>query len=72
MRNPALRVRRPTMVERGANPRIPALRRRALNAARALTTPLLPDDYIELLNPLWTTRELKGRVVEVRPETEQA
>ncbi len=42
-------------------------------AARALvssvTTPLLADDYLKLLNPLWSARELRGRVVEVRPET---
>jgi len=37
-------------------------------AARA-TTPLLPDDYLKLLNPLWTARELRGQIVEVRPET---
>jgi len=27
-------------------------------AARA-TTPLLPDDYLKLLNPLWSARELR-------------
>ena len=41
-----------------------------LAAARALTTPLLPDDYIELMNPMWTTRELRGEIVDIRPETE--
>ena len=25
-----------------------------------LTTPLHPDDYLKLINPLWTTRELRG------------
>lgn len=40
--------------------------------AKALTTPLLPDDYIELMNPLWTTRELRGEIEAVRPETEDA
>ena len=34
-----------------------------------VTTPLLADDYLKLLNPLWSARELRGRVVEVRPET---
>ena len=43
-----------------------------LTAARALTTPLRPDDYIELMNPMWTTRELRGEIVEVRPETDDA
>jgi ferredoxin-NADP reductase len=40
--------------------------------ASRLTTPLLPDDYLHLLNPLWSARELRGQVVEVRPETETA
>ena len=43
------------------------------NALRAIagriTTPLLPDDYLKLANPLWSARELRGRVVEVRRET---
>ena len=37
-------------------------------AARA-TTPLLPDDYLKLLNPLWTARELRGEIIDVRNET---
>ncbi|MFN2612722.1 MAG: ferredoxin reductase [Solirubrobacterales bacterium] len=60
------------MVERGADPRVSGVRKNLLKAARALTTPLLPDDYIELMNPLWSTRELKGRIEQVRPETEDA
>src|ERR1700726_4016392 len=40
-------------------------------AARA-TTPLLPDDYLKLLNPLWSARELRGVVVDVRKETEDS
>lgn len=40
-------------------------------AARA-TTPLLPDDYLKLLNPLWTARELRGEVVDVHRETEDS
>jgi len=43
------------------------------DAARAIaeriTTPLLPDDYLKLANPLWSARELRGRVLEVRRET---
>ena len=38
-------------------------------AARA-TTPLLPDDYLSLLNPLWSARELRGEIVAVEPETD--
>lgn len=40
-------------------------------AARA-TTPLLPDDYLKLLNPLWSARELRGQVVDVQRETEDS
>jgi stearoyl-CoA 9-desaturase NADPH oxidoreductase len=46
---------------------------RGWDAARAIaeriTTPLLPDDYLKLANPLWSARELRGRVLEVRRET---
>ncbi|RMI35127.1 ferredoxin reductase [Nocardia stercoris] len=45
--------------------RLDALR----GAAARVTTPLLPDDYLHLVNPLWSARELRGRIVEVRPET---
>ena len=37
--------------------------------AQRITTPLLPDDYLRLANPLWSARELRGRVVQVRRET---
>ena len=40
--------------------------------AARVTTPLLPDDYLKLANPLWSARELRGRVVEVRRETEDS
>lgn len=48
----------------------------ALNALRSIaakiTTPLLPDDYLQLANPLWSARELRGRILEVRRETEDS
>ena len=40
--------------------------------ATRITTPLLPDDYLKLVNPLWSARELRGRVVDVRRETEDS
>jgi ferredoxin-NADP reductase len=40
--------------------------------AARITTPLLPDDYLHLANPLWSARELRGRVVRVRRETEDS
>jgi ferredoxin-NADP reductase len=60
------------MAERGAVPTISTTRRRVLSAMGSLFTPLLPDDYIELINPLWSTRELRGRVEEIRRETGDA
>jgi ferredoxin-NADP reductase len=38
----------------------------------SFTWPLRPDDYLELLNPLWTTRELRGRIVRVERESGSA
>src|SRR3954471_10588354 len=60
------------MPEKGAPPKVKPLQRKVLNAVRAFTSPLLPDDYLELINPLWSTRELKGKVEAIVPETEDA
>jgi len=60
------------VAEVGARPRVPEARRRALRAVRSLFSPLLPDDYLELINPLWSTRELRGRVERIEPETGNA
>jgi stearoyl-CoA 9-desaturase NADPH oxidoreductase len=60
------------MAERGASPKVPELRRRALHAVRSLFTPLLPDDYLELINPLWSTQELRGRIERIQRETADA
>ncbi len=52
---------------------VAAPRRPRLNLLRGaiarITTPLLPDDYLHLANPLWSARELRGQIVEVRKET---
>jgi len=60
------------MPEKGAPPKVPQLQRRVLNAIRSFTSPLLPDDYLELINPLWSTRELRGRIERIEPETADA
>jgi ferredoxin-NADP reductase len=60
------------MAERGAVPRVPAVRRRALRLLGSFTSPLLPDDYLELVNPLWSTRELRGRVQRVQRASSDA
>lgn len=37
-----------------------------------VTTPLLPDDYLHMVNPLWSARELRGKIIEVVPESGDA
>jgi stearoyl-CoA 9-desaturase NADPH oxidoreductase len=44
----------------------------ARRLAGRMTTPLLPDDYLHIFNPLWSARELRGKIIEVIPETEDA
>jgi ferredoxin-NADP reductase len=60
------------VAEQGAKPHVSKTRRRALDAVRSLFTPLLPDDYLELINPLWSTQELRGRIERVKRETPDA
>ncbi|MEJ2870664.1 iron-sulfur cluster-binding domain-containing protein [Actinomycetospora sp. OC33-EN08] len=36
-------------------------------ATRVLATPLLPDDYLAFVDPLWSARAPKGRIVATRP-----
>jgi ferredoxin-NADP reductase len=40
--------------------------------AARFTTPLLPDDFLQLVNPMWSTRVLRGRIEQVVKETETA
>jgi stearoyl-CoA 9-desaturase NADPH oxidoreductase len=56
---------RPTIAGAKERPAWNALR----TIAGRITTPLLPDDYLQLANPLWSARELRGRIVDVRRET---
>ena len=60
------------MPERGAQPKVPARRRAALRFLSRFTSPLLPDDYLELINPLWSSRELRGKVERIERRTEDA
>jgi stearoyl-CoA 9-desaturase NADPH oxidoreductase len=60
------------MVESAAKPRVSFVRQQVTRLGRALTTPLLPDDYFALVKPRWSTRELTGTVVRVRKETRDA
>ncbi|WP_445170433.1 ferredoxin reductase [Mycolicibacterium sp. Dal123E01] len=60
------------MAERGAQPPVPRGRRLLLRAIRHLFSPLRPDDYLEMVNPLWTTKELRGLVERVEPQGSEA
>ncbi len=60
------------MPESGAPPNVHPIQRRVLRLLGALSSPLLPDDYLELVNPLWSTRELRGRIEQIRRETGDA
>ncbi len=61
-------TRRPVVAGADRHPGWHALRK----IAARLTTPLLPDDYLQLANPLWSARELRGRILSVRRETEDS
>jgi ferredoxin-NADP reductase len=52
--------------------RAASLLRRAARLAERATTPLLPADYLDLFDPLRSGAELRGRIVEVQPETADA
>ena len=47
-------------------------RRGLARLAEMVATPLVPTDYLDLLDPLRSPSDLRGRVVEVRPETRDA
>lgn len=61
-------TKRPVIAGAERNPGWHLLRK----IAARITTPLLPDDYLHLANPLWSARELRGRIVDVRRETEDS
>jgi ferredoxin-NADP reductase len=48
------------------------LRDRLVRLAGLVTTPLVPADYLDVLDPLASGADLRGRIVEVRPETRDA
>ena len=58
-------------VARPSRPRV-ALRDRVLRLAELVTTPLLPSDYLDLIDPLRSGADLRGRIEAVLPETRDA
>src|SRR5680860_1198541 len=49
-----------------------SLRKRVSRFADLAATPLVPSDYLDVFNPLRPGADLRGRVVSVTPETEDA
>lgn len=49
-----------------------ALRARVIKFAERVTTPLVPADYLDVIDPLRSSADLRGRIVEIRQETRDA
>ena len=49
-----------------------ALRDRFLQLAERITTPLVPTDYLDIIDPLRSGSDLRGRIVATNPETRDA
>ncbi len=48
------------------------LRDRFLQLAERITTPLVPADYLDIVDPLRSGADLRGRIVAIHPETRDA
>ena len=60
------------MPERGSEVALPRAARLAVRALGYFTWPLKIDDYLELITPLWSVEERRGRIERVRAETDDA
>lgn len=60
------------MAEVGAKPKVSSVRRKVMRAMSTFFTPLMPDDYLDMINPLWSTEELRGKVEKLERRTEDA
>ena len=49
-----------------------ALRARVIKFAERVTTPLVPADYLDVIDPLRSSADLRGRIVAIHPETRDA
>ncbi|WP_249011746.1 ferredoxin reductase [Conexibacter sp. DBS9H8] len=58
------------MPEQGARVHMPRLARYVVRGLEYFTWPLELDDYLELISPLWSTTELRGRIERIHPETD--
>ena len=63
---------RPRLGAEAAPSPVRALLGGARRVAEALATPLVPGDYLDLLDPLRAGADLRGRVIDIRRETADA
>jgi ferredoxin-NADP reductase len=61
-----------SLIARGADRPPHSVRRHVWRAAQWFTTPLLPEDYLDLFAPLRPGADLRGRIESVQPETADA
>ncbi|TPG31969.1 ferredoxin reductase [Mycolicibacterium hodleri] len=60
------------MPERGTQVALPGLARLLVRGLGYFTWPLRIDDYLELITPLWSVEERRGRIERVHRETDDA
>jgi ferredoxin-NADP reductase len=60
------------MPERGSEVALPGLARLMIRGLGYFTWPLKIDDYLELVTPLWSVEERRGRIERVHKETDDA
>jgi ferredoxin-NADP reductase len=58
----------PTPIARATS----SLRDRVLTVAEMVATPLVPGDYLDIVSPLRSGADLRGRIIAVHPETRDA
>ncbi len=61
-----------TMTMTAAPSSVANLRARVLKFAERITTPLVPADYLDVIDPLRSGASLRGRIVGIHPETRDA
>ncbi|MFN8072160.1 MAG: ferredoxin reductase [Mycobacterium sp.] len=55
-----------------SRPQTSGLRAALVKLAERVTTPLLPADYLDVIDPLLSGSQLRGRIVGIHPETRDA
>jgi ferredoxin-NADP reductase len=62
----------PALARPAKAPALGRLRERVMQLAELVATPLVPTDYVDLIDPLRSSADLRGRIVAIEPETRDA